>query len=213
VPLRSHGANDDIVASGCWFRANVSLNTPLAVLHRHGEHFLGPVAGAPVIAGGQHGGWQVRMKTWRELGVDLPDLASAMASPIGPVTPDEVIPFLVAFREIVEANLDHRTHVAMLLELGQHAAHSPYWQRFDQSHQDLPYSFFYFPLTALPGIGRKTAKSLYEAGIYTREDIGMAALGRLSAVRGIGRAKAEKLKLTCQVLPVAPNAQPTHHRT
>jgi hypothetical protein len=172
--------------------------TPLAVLRLHGEHFSGTAANAPVIARGVYGHWMVRTKTWRDLGVDVPEFNSAIASPIGPVTPDEVIPFLIAFREIVEANLHHQTRVAMLLRLGEHVAHGPYWRRFRESHQDFPHSFFYLPLTELPGVGRKTAKNLYQAGIHTREAICMASLERLSAVPGIGMAKAEKLKLACQ---------------
>jgi hypothetical protein len=192
-------ASDDLFAPGCCFRANVSLNTPLAVLRRHGEYFPGPVENAPVIDGGPHGGWQVRTRTFREREIDLPDFPGMMASPIGPVMPDELIPFLVAFREIVESTLDHHTQVALLLGLDAHVAHGPYWRRFCQSYQDLPYSYFYLPLTELPGIGRKAAKSMYEAGIHTREDIGTASLERLSALAGIGKTRAAKLQLACKV--------------
>lgn len=199
MPSPNGGLSDDVLAPGCWFRIHVSLNTPLVALRRNGEYFPGPIANAPIIAGGQHGGWEVRTKTLRELGgVDYPNLTSTIASPIGPVTPEEVIPFLVAFREIAEANLNHRTQVAMLLELAQHAQHGPYWQRFCQAHEDFPYSFFYLSLTQLPGIGRKTARALYEGGIHTREDVVTASLETLSALPGVGKARAQKLQQACQ---------------
>lgn len=136
-----------------------------------------------------------RLKTWGEIGIDIPEFVTTVASPIGYIMPDELIPFLIAFRKIIEAqNLNHESRIAVLLALSHNAAHGPYWRRFCQAYDDLPYSFFYFPLTELPGVGRKTAKGLYAAGIRTREDIVAATVERLSKVPGIGNARAGKLQ-------------------
>jgi hypothetical protein len=187
-----------VVASGCWYWANVSLKTPLEALRRHGEHFPGTASNAPVIAGGNHGAWLGRAKTWREMGINVPELVSTTASPIGPVAPAEVIPFLIAFREIVESDLNQKTKIAQLRELRKHPLHGPYWKRFAKAYQDFPHSFFYLPLTQLPGVGQKTAKALYEAGFHTPSAIGAASLEELSLVPGLGKATASKLQRACQ---------------
>jgi hypothetical protein len=96
------------------------------------------------------------------------------------VTQDEVIPFLIAFQEIVESDVNHKTKITQLRELRKHPSHGPYWKRFSKSYQDFPYCFFYIPLTELPGVGQKTTKALYEAGFHTPNDIRAASLEELS---------------------------------
>lgn len=197
-PEGAERSGESLFASGCWYQASVSLHTPLEALRRHGEHFSGLFRDAPVIAGGKHGGWARRTKTLRELGVNMPEFSGTMSSPIGYVTQDEVIPFLIAFREIVESANNHEKKVAQLIELRNHPSHGPYWKRFAKSHEDFPHSFFYIPLTRLPGVGRKTAKALYEAGFHTPDDICAASVENLSLVPGLGKATASKLQRACQ---------------
>jgi len=193
----TNDSNESILAQGCWYRANLSLTTPLEALHRHGEYFPGQPSNAPVISGGEYGGWAIRTNTFREMGIDLPEFSGTMASPIGYVSQDEVIPFLTAFRKIVESDSNHKTQIAELLALKKHPAHERYWKRFAKAYEDFPHSFFYIPLTQLPGVGRKTAKALYESGFHTSNDIGAASLEQLSSVPGLGKATASKLKQAC----------------
>lgn len=198
APEVAERSSESLFASGCWYQASVSLHTPLEALRRHGEYFAGPFHDAPVIAGGKHGGWAGRTKAWRELGLNMPAFSGTMSSPIGYVTQDEVVPFLVAFREIVEGAANHETQIAQLIGLADHPSHGPYWKRFAKSYEDFPCSFFYVPLTRLPGVGRKTAKALYEAGFLTPDDICAASVEDLSLVPGLGKATASKLQRACQ---------------
>jgi len=46
----------------------------------------------------------------------------------------------------------------------------------------------------LPGVGRKKAEALYDAGFRSIEDIRRAELSKLAGARGVGRALAERIQ-------------------
>ena len=189
-----YGANADLFENGCIFSARVSLDTPLAALRRHGEHFDGLPGAAPYVCDSQFGGWLLQSKTWRSLGIDVDEPKLTEASPIGPVDPADVIPFLIAFREIVEATTDHQQRLTRLFEMGSKPQYRPYWSRFSNAYDDFPHSYFYFPLTSLPGVGRKTAKALYDGGFHTVDQLRAASADKLAAVPGLGKATIAKIK-------------------
>jgi hypothetical protein len=187
-------ANADLFENGCVFSARVSLDTPLAALRRHGEHFDGLPSAAPYVCDGQFGGWCIQTKTWRSMGIELDEMKPAVASPIGPVDPADVMPFLIAFREIVESATDHQQCLARLFEMGSKPQYRPYWDRFSSAYDDFPHSYFYFSLMSLPGVGRKTAKALYQGGFHSIDQLRVMSEDKLAAVPGVGKATAAKIK-------------------
>lgn len=187
-------ANADLFENGCVFSARVSLETPLAALRRHGELFDGLPSAAPYVCDSLFGGWRMRTTTWRSMGIGLDEMKPAEASPIGPVDPADVMPFLIAFREIVESATDHPQCLARLFEMGSKPQYRPYWGRFSSAYDDFPHCHFYFPLTSLPGVGRKTAKALYQGGFCTIDQLRVAPAEQLATVPGVGKATAAKIK-------------------
>jgi len=108
--IDSWKANDDIV-NGLIFIATLQLRTPLRVLLRHGEIHTDINKEPPKIAMEMWEGiWILKLKTYRELGIDIDDPQGPHASDVGQVMPDDYLPFLIAIRKIVELNepIEHR---------------------------------------------------------------------------------------------------------
>lgn len=200
---KTYGLKDDAlytdntdVIEGMQFFATMQLRTPLSVLQRHGEMFRGPPSRAPQYASDADGCWVPKTKSWASLGIKLRELAeSSAASDIGPVAPSEYVPFLVAFRSIVESGDPHPTQLEALRAL---ATRSAAFRSFFEIHQSLdpqfPVSFFHGRLMELPGVGPATAKALYDAGFRTIDEVRAASRDSLLAVRGVGPRLVERLK-------------------
>jgi hypothetical protein len=107
------GLNDPVVI-GYRFSATLQLRTPYRILRYHGLLFRGPADDLPQIAEQLWQGiWLPETKTFRELGLDVPELPPAtMASQIGLVTLDggELLQFLLLANGIADghATLDER---------------------------------------------------------------------------------------------------------
>lgn len=92
------------IISGWEMSVTMQLRTPLVWLRRHREFHAGaerPLENLPP----QHACWVPVPKTWRELGIDTPNLPeSTMASQIGqiPVDGGDFLHFLIEYRMIVE---------------------------------------------------------------------------------------------------------------
>lgn len=191
---QSYIANQDIV-DGLKFSATLNINTPLSVLRHHGDFFRGPFSEAPIYGTQADGVWLFKMKTFRDLGIDVDELPdSSRASDIGSVTTSDYLPFLVQFRSVVESNDTPDQKLRNLLELPKQSAHfNDIWQKLCASYADFPASFFYFPFISLPGVGRQLAKRLYDAGFRTTDEIVTSSLDRLTAIHGLGIATATKI--------------------
>lgn len=191
---QSYFANSDII-EGMQFSATLQIRTPLSVLRHHGEIFHGSPSNAPVYGSQADGIWVFRTKTFKELGIDMGEMSeSTHASDIGPVLPSHYLPFLIQFRSIAESSSSPDQQMLALLELPKQSARfSEIWQKLCTSYNDFPSSFFYYPFTSLPGIGRKLARNLYAAGFRSTEEIINSSMAQLTAVPGLGSATAAKL--------------------
>ena len=187
-------ANADIL-DGIEFMATLQLRTPLAVLEHHGEVFEGPPSKAPRYGSQADGIWVPKTKSWSQMGLNLQEPPeSTCASEIGPIKPAVYLPFLKAFRRIVEADRPHEDKLRNLQQLeGRSTSFAEIWVRLQKAYADFPHSFFYFELTELPGVGGKTARSLYQAGFRSVQEVLTASREALLAVPGIGRGTVDKI--------------------
>lgn len=186
-----YGANSDIL-DGIQFSATLQVRTPLWILEHHGEVFRGPPSQAPDYGGQANGMWLP--KTKGELG-DFLQQGATHASDAGPVAPADYLPFLTAFRAIVEGPGDEMEKLPLLRQLPKESpAFKRFWGKLIDYYLDFPESFFYQRLTELEGIGPATAKRLFENGIRSIEDVHAATDADLLAVQGVGKALVAKIR-------------------
>lgn len=190
----SYSANEDLL-DGSEFIATLHLTTPYSVLIHHGEKFGGQPSKAPQYGTQDQGMWLPKTKSWKSLGIDLPELPPLQhATDAGPQNPDAYLPFLLAFRRIFESDKSDEIKIAELQTLAaQTPEYSKFWQYHTQVREDFPHSLFYHTLLKLPGVGRKTARSLYDAGFRSVEQVQHSEPSELQKVPGIGPVLAKKL--------------------
>ena len=180
---------------GYRFSATLQLRTPLAVLEHHDRHHPGPPSKLPRIGTEADGHWTPKVKSWAELsGFDIPELPeSEVASLLGPIRPSEYVPFLIAFRRIVETDLSDEEKLNELRKLPEHSPRfTEYWARHCEA-VDFPESFFWLDLAEVKGVGPKLARALYESGYRSIADFAAAEVEALVAIPGIGPASARRI--------------------
>jgi len=191
---QSYYSNSDIV-DGMQFSATLQIRTPLEVLKHHGELFRGPPSQAPQYGSQADGIWTFKTRTYRELGIAVDEPEHTHASDAGAIKPSLYLPFLIQFRTIVESASTHEEKLAQLALLPQQSVQfKAIWRKLSAYYDDFPASFFYLPFVALPGVGKQLARRLYEAGFRTPDEIVNASISRLTAVSGLGKATAAKIK-------------------
>jgi hypothetical protein len=118
-PMSAWGNND--VITGLQFCATMQLRTPLRVLLRHGEIHTDRNTKPPRIAlEPWEGIWLPKLKTFRELGVDMDEPSmGTMASDVGQIPADggDYLPLLIAVREIVELHDSIESRIKRLSEM------------------------------------------------------------------------------------------------
>ena len=172
--------NADII-SHYELSVTLMLSTPLEWLLRHNE-----TAPEPSDVPANLGVWLPKLKGKLE----LLGAGGMQWSPIGPVPEDggELLPFLIRYREIVEAD-EPRTLI--LEKLQRLELVNP--EVSERLGGDLGKRLIVSELISLPGCGMQTAEHLLEAGYLSKQDIVKASIEELVKVEGISRATAEKL--------------------
>lgn len=190
----SYDANEDIL-EGVKFIATLHVTTPHSVLIHHGEVFAGPPSQAPQYGDQSQGIWIPKTKSWRNLGIDLPDFPpSEHATDIGSQSPETYLPFLLDFRRLFERDRNDELKLKEIRTLASKTPeYSEFWNRHASIHEDFPRNLFYSPFLKLPGVGRKTARALYDAGFRSVEQIQRTELSELQKVPGVGLSLAKKL--------------------
>ena len=190
----SHNANADIL-DGVQFAATLHITTPYAVLVHHAEVFAGPPSKAPTYGNQSQGIWVPKTKSWRSLGIDFPELPpSEHATDIGPKHPESYLPFLLDFRRIFEGNDTDELKIAKLRLLATRTEdYASIWKRLETVYQDFPRNLFYRSFLDIPGVGRTTARNLYEAGFRSVEQIQSTEPSELQKVHGVGPGLAKKM--------------------
>lgn len=187
-----HLANADIL-DGVQFSVTLQVRTPLAILQHHGEIFRGLPSRAPVYGTGADGIWIPHLID--EDTYDVLRQGQTHASDVGSVEAGRYLPFLKAFRRIVESGLPHEEQLQLLSSIPTASADfRKFWNQLEINYPDFPHSFFYMALTELPGVGRVTAKRLYEAGFVTPSQVLAASDAELAAIPKIGLSLIGKMR-------------------
>lgn len=192
------------VLSGATFCATMQLRTPLRILKRHNEEFngTGPPPAIPGC-GWDDGIWVPKTKTFKELGIDLPEFDDGMmASDIGEVPLDggDYLKFLLAVREIVEKEGAISCRLKDLnAELGGER-----WKSFVRKHggkRAIAAHFFPRFIDTIPGLNKEAVSMLLKMRLDTPNAIAKSADEKLLSVKGIGPAKLLKIKSFCESTP------------
>lgn len=183
-PMSAWG-NDDII-KGLKFNATMQLRTPLRVLLRHGEIHTDRVKVPPKIALERWEGiWFPKTKTFKELGIDVPELPphSTHASDVGPIRPDDYLPFLIAVRRIIEAHDTIKHRIEKLREMPIVAD----WRVFASKHG------------GIDGIIERFFPKFMNlaADLNTPNRIAAASDETLLGIKGIGPAKLKAIRKRC----------------
>lgn len=187
-----YGANSDII-DGVQFSATLQLRTPLSVLNRHGEVFRGPPSQAPDYGGQAHGIWLPKLKS--DSLEEMLSQGRTHASDAGQVVDVEYLPFLKAFRGVFEGSGTVMEKLRDVRQLPKTSTtFAAYWRQLSKNIPDFPASLFYLPLTEIDGVGRTTAKRLFEAGFHSLEALVAASDAELMAVKGVGKSAVAKIR-------------------
>ncbi len=191
---------DDIIK--CWkFSATMQLRTPLRVLSRHGEIHQGLTDPPPIAHAMWEGCWTPLLKTFRELGIDAPEvtmLNGTMASDVGPVPVDggDYLKFLFKIRAIVEAFSAIEVRRTLLRE----ELRKPEWADFCRKlggKQAVVNQFFPPFIETIKGLPANAVAGMWECRLTTPAQITAVADAKLLAIKGIGSAKLKFIRFAC----------------
>lgn len=204
--------NQDII-SGLEFIATLQLRTPLRVLLRHGEMHTDMNTEPPkIIKDMWEGIWTTKTKGYEEIvcGTDSTsenievfrrmDAALAdsrtVASEIGPIRPDDYLPFLIAIRKIVELNEPIENRIKKLREMPI----LDEWKSYVEKHGGIEKIIgYFFPkfINTIPSLNQSIEDELWKLGLNTPNGIASALDETLLSIKGIGQAKLKTIRDYC----------------
>jgi predicted flap endonuclease-1-like 5' DNA nuclease len=176
------------IFEGVRFKATMQIRTPLSVLKHHGELFEGSVEDAPSYGSNQNGSWSYSVKP----SLRIPGFGDIIASDIGPISATDYLPFLMDFRTIVEGEQTVDEKIKQIKAL--RGEFPLFMKKLMSSGNDFPASFFYNEFCQIPGIGNKTARLLFAAGIKTCSDLSKASDKEILSIHGIGETSLKKIR-------------------
>lgn len=191
---------------GMEFCATFQVRTPLRILQRHGQ-VLSLGSTLPDDFEPWMGIWIAKPKSWRELGIDADEMEHVVASPAGPVTAAEYLPFLIAVRRAVEvAAGGTEGRIARL----QAVCARPKFARYvaaEGGAAKLCDRFFPPVLSLIPGLPSGSQAALRERQLFTVAGLRNVSDDTLRAVKGIGPAKLTAIREFCAGYTGAPDAE------
>lgn len=188
------------ISRGWVFGATIQMRTPLRVLLRHGEIHEGLSDPPPIAKSRWEGFWMPRLKTFREMGIDLNELSfeSTMASDVGQIPTDggAYLKLLIGLREVVESESPvEQRRQALRGELRK-----PEWAEYCArlgGKQTMCDRFFPPFIEIIEGLSEPIVEALWKAGLTTPSALEAATDGDLLAVHGIGPAKLKAIRAAC----------------
>lgn len=188
-------SNKDIL-EGYEYIATLHLSTPLHILEKHGKLFVGPKENAPEYGNQAQGIWVPKLKDglagsdWRNSAYETPQ-----ASDVGHVKAADYLPFLKAYRRVVESDESIPRKIDAIKSLGNESDRfRGFIERLGKAYDDFPESVFYRELTRIPGIGMTTARRLFELGYLCIDDLKNADAGELRKINGIGKKVIQSIR-------------------
>lgn len=189
-----HPAAD--VIAGMEFCATFQVRTPLRILRRHGQ-VLALGSDLPDDFEPWMGIWIAKPKSWHELGIVADELEPVIASPAGPVTAAQYLPFLIAVREAVE-NTAAGTE-GRIQRLQAVCARPPFARYVEAEGGMMALCDRFFPpvLSLISGLPSSSQAALRQLGLCTVHALRTAADSTLLRVNGIGPAKLQAIRDYC----------------
>jgi hypothetical protein len=192
---REHG--DVVVAMQ--FCATIQMRTPMRVLSRHRELHTDLNRPLPAIAQELWEGiWLPKTRSFKEMGLNLPEFSTTMASDIGQIPADggDYLPFLLAVRAVVETDEspDQRAENLQAL-LAQ-----PEYEAFvtaNRGTKAIIDRFFPLFVSTLPKLTPAAREGITNKNMLTAESISRALDIELLAIDGIGPSKLEAIRQHC----------------
>jgi hypothetical protein len=186
----------DTVVAGYEFLANLIIATPLNALEAHGT--IVPTLDDIDQTLSQFGTWLPKAKNFREMGIELDEYTlgdGTVWTDAGMHKPDEYLPFLKAFRQIVESNEPAENQADSIRSLKLIGDWTDFYSSLTDSYVgDLARRWFVGRLVALPGVGKKTANLLFDAGYFTTEQVLSTPDDVLLGFRGISKGVLAKMR-------------------
>ena len=150
--------NSDIL-EGMQFQTHLLYRTPIAALLKNGERHDGPHSKAPTTGDYAHGNW--RFRTFLSDELDSGNCSSSM----GYVEEALGIRFLMMFRAIVEGPGCPQEKILAIHRIPLKAPDVAHiYVKAMNNDAEFPLSFFLEQIEVIPGVGRVSARKLYEAG-------------------------------------------------
>lgn len=194
APPRSRGQgqreHDDLIA-GYRFYANLVPRTPLWVLEQHGAFHREPAFQVDPT----DGVWVPELASWQAFALAVDECpAGMMDSMVGqiPVDGGDFLPFLKAFRGIVESDASVDEQIAQLRGLYDTDPRFPQFRA--HLGDDIARKWFCAQLTSLPGLGPRAAELLFDGGFRTPEEVMAASDEELLSVKGVGKDTLAKIR-------------------
>lgn len=194
------------------FHATFQLRTPKRILERSGtvipltdnppsdfEPWMGvwfPIDTGPNILA------EMAPDAWTRM-----EANRTVASDAGPVTPAEYLPFLIAFRTIVEDGSDT---IAERMARVEALFRQPEWKGFATALQGAErVCGWFFPtvLSQIGGLPRSSQAALSESGIRTVAALRDSSDSDFVAIKGIGPAKLAAIRQYCDTFDGDPHAE------
>lgn len=197
--LEAWRANSDILV-GLRFVATMQLRTPLRVLERHDELHTDINVSPPRIAQEMWEGiWLVETRTYREMGIDLPEFnACAMATDIGPISGGiaPYLTFLRSFRMCIEEESSVRIRVENLGDLLRDDNFKNFVDRHGGSAAIIN-RFFPYLVDTIPTLTAFSISELRRMRLTTSSRLANTGDKALLAIKGIGPSKLRTLRKYC----------------
>lgn len=182
---------------GAVFHCTLQITTPLKILKLHGKKYEPPINNLPNYCDPKYGCWLPELKTFKELGakIDLDIPKSKSASDVGSVYPEDYLPFLVRVREIVESQDAEAEKIKKILGLKSEDINFAHFIRIHKKNNpDFPIQLFYEKFLSIPGIGIKSARSLYKSGICSFDELKESSDKTILKAEGIGKVTLGKIR-------------------
>lgn len=198
TPSVSRHIQDDSLIAGWMYSATIQLRTPLRVLNLHGEK-VSADHGRPVETETQHGAWVPVLKTYSEMGFQIPEIDRTSASDVGQIPADggKYLQLLKSLRQIVEAPEEIPARLAQLrAELSK-----PAWAEFVTKlggRESIYAKFFPAFIETIPSIPATAVEAMWAAELTTPRAISEASDAELLSIKGIGPVKLKAIRAACE---------------